>query len=124
MRTQLVRRSLYFILTLLLLSGAGFWWLVHDLPPATAAAERMVRPATRILDRNGELLYEVIDPNAGKQIDLSLAAIPQACVDATLATEDRRFFYHPGVDPIAIVRALWQNVAGGSVFSGGSTLTQ
>ena len=84
----------------------------------------MVRPATRILDRNGELLYEVIDPNAGKQIDLSLAAIPQACVDATLATEDRRFFYHPGVDPIAIVRALWQNVAGGSVFSGGSTLTQ
>ncbi|MBK8046324.1 MAG: hypothetical protein IPK16_03840 [Anaerolineales bacterium] len=52
-------------------------------------------PTTQILDRNGKVLYERIDPQAGKQIDLSLAAIPKACVQATLATEDGRFFAHP-----------------------------
>ena len=105
------------------LFGAG-WWLAGDLPPVGTAALHQARPTTQILDRNGKLLYEVLDPDAGKQLDLTLARIPEACVHATLATEDQRFFLHPGVDPIAIARALWQNVQGGGVFSGGSTLTQ
>ena len=85
---------------------------------------RATRPTTQILDRNGKLLYEVVDPQAGKQIDLSLAHIPKACVHATIATEDERFFSHFGVDPIAIARAVWQNLNGRTVVSGGSTLTQ
>jgi len=102
-----------------------YQWLLADLPPISAVEQRMIRPTTQILDRNGRSLYEVLDPDAGKQINLTLAAFPQRCVEATLATEDSRFYLHPGVDPIAILRAFWQNYrAGGNIVSGGSTLTQ
>lgn len=122
---------------LLLLGGllAGRW-IVRGLPPVAQIDQQLTRPTTRILDRNGRLLYELLDPNAGKQLDLPLADpasssrfgiahVPDACVYATLATEDSRFFLHPGVDPIAIARAAYQNWrAGGEIVSGGSTLTQ
>ena len=113
---------------LVCLAAAGvalYFWLLADLPPVSAAAQRMVLPTTQIVDRNGRLLYEVLDPDAGKQFSLDLANFPQACVQATLATEDSRFYLHPGIDPVAILRAFWQNYrAGGDVVSGGSTLTQ
>ncbi|MBW7885026.1 MAG: penicillin-binding protein 1C [Caldilineaceae bacterium] len=111
-------------LALLVGAGALYWWLFADLPPVSAITQRMARPTTQILDRNGKLLYEVLDPNTGKQIDLDLSHIPEACVQATLATEDSRFFLHPGVDPLAIARAFWQNLSGRTIASGASTLTQ
>ncbi|MBP7962080.1 MAG: transglycosylase domain-containing protein [Caldilineaceae bacterium] len=99
--------------------------LLHDLPPVAQAETRLVRPTSKILDRNGRLLYEMVDPEAGKQVNLDLSAIPAACVEATLSTEDSRFYVHPGVDPIAIGRAFWQNVrAERGIASGASTLTQ
>lgn len=99
--------------------------MLAGLPGVDSLETRLIRPTTQILDRNGRLLYESIDPNAGKQIDRSLREIPAACVDAVVATEDERFFYHPGVDPIAIARAAWQYVAaGGEIVSGASTITQ
>ena len=115
---------IFFILVAGLTAGGLYAWLLADLPPVSAAALRTVRPTTQILDRNGKLLYEVIDPEAGKQIDLSLTRIPAACIQATVSTEDSRFFAHFGVDPLAIGRAVWQNLAHGDVVSGGSTLTQ
>jgi membrane peptidoglycan carboxypeptidase len=53
-----------------------------------------------------------------------LAEIPQACQQATIATEDADFYTNPGVDARAIARAIWINVQGGEVISGGSTITQ
>ena len=113
------------VVALLLVAGvAVYQWLLADLPSIASVELRATRPTTQILDRNGKLLYEVVDPQAGKQIDLSLAHIPKACVHATIATEDERFFSHFGVDPVAIARAVWQNLNGRTVVSGGSTLTQ
>ena len=104
---------------------ALYLWLLADLPPISSAMARVVRPTTQIVDRNGRLLYEVLDPDAGKQLNLDLTALPQACIQATLATEDSRFYQHPGFDIVAILRAAWQNYrAGGDIVSGGSTLTQ
>jgi penicillin-binding protein 1C len=114
-------------LALTLTSGALllYFWLLADLPPVSQAAQRVIRPTSEIVDRNGRRLYEILDPDAGKQINLKLDQLPQACIQATLATEDSRFYSHPGVDLVAIGRALWQNYrAGGDVVSGGSTLTQ
>jgi membrane peptidoglycan carboxypeptidase len=45
-------------------------------------------------------------------------------IDALLASEDSRFWWHPGVDPIGTARALLANLLGGRVLEGGSTLTQ
>lgn len=117
------------LVTMLVFLGGSalglYFWLLDDLPPISAAGQRLIRPTTQILDRQGRVLYEVLDPDAGKQINLDLADLPRACVEATLATEDSRFYLHPGFDPIAIARAAWQNYrAGGGVVSGASTLTQ
>ncbi len=127
-KTRRTRRNTLIVAFAVTLAVAwAILWLAlfADLPPVRAVTERSVRPTTQILDRNGVLLYEVLDPNAGKQINLSLDSIPPACIQATLATEDKRFYRHWGVDPVAIGRAFYQNVrADGSIVSGGSTITQ
>ncbi len=44
--------------------------------------------------------------------------------DAVLATEDRRFYHHFGIDPIGLARALYVNLRSGDLVQGGSTITQ
>lgn len=79
---------------------------------------------TRILDRNGNLLYEIIDPNAGRRTYIPLNKISPYVVAATIATEDKGFYSHPGFDVFAIIRAFWQNASSGETVSGASTITQ
>jgi 1A family penicillin-binding protein len=55
---------------------------------------------------------------------IPLARIPPMLIQTLLAVEDRRFFSHYGIDPIAVGRALWTNMTRGAVVQGGSTLTQ
>lgn len=50
--------------------------------------------------------------------------LPKLLVDTLLAVEDRNYYQHLGVDPMAILRALWSNLRAGRVVQGGSTLTQ
>ncbi|WP_094559579.1 transglycosylase domain-containing protein [Synechococcus sp. 8F6] len=54
----------------------------------------------------------------------ALRDYPAVLIDALLASEDSRFWWHPGVDPVGTARALVTNVLGGRVLEGGSTLTQ
>lgn len=80
---------------------------------------------TRILDRNGNTLYEILDPNAGRRTYVPLEHISPYLVAATIATEDKNFYSHPGFDPLAILRAFYQNWrSDGEVVSGASTITQ
>ncbi|MBN2503334.1 MAG: transglycosylase domain-containing protein, partial [Anaerolineales bacterium] len=79
---------------------------------------------TRILDRNGNLLYEILDPNAGRRTYVPLDKISPYVVAATVATEDELYYSHPGFSPIAIVRAFYQNTTSGETVSGASTITQ
>ena len=53
-----------------------------------------------------------------------LEKLPKHMIDAIVAIEDRRFWYHPGIDPIGLARAMWANLRAGRVVEGGSTLTQ
>jgi len=79
---------------------------------------------TRIFDRNSDLLYEILDPSAGRRTFIILDKISPIMVAATIATEDKSFYSHPGFDWTAIVRAFWQNYKGGGTVSGASTITQ
>jgi 1A family penicillin-binding protein len=99
-------------------------WLAVDLPSPDRLYERAAAPSTRIYDRHGRLLYEILDPHGGAHTPTSLDEIPRACVEATIATEDASFYRNPGVDAWAIARALWINLRGGEILSGGSTITQ
>jgi hypothetical protein len=79
---------------------------------------------TRIFDRNGNLLYEIMDPSAGRRTYVTLDEISPYLVAATIATEDKDFYSNPGFDPLAIARAFWQNLRSGETVSGASTITQ
>lgn len=84
----------------------------------------MALPSTRIYDRHGRLLYEILPSGQGRNRALPLAEIPQHCRNAIIATEDANYYRHPGVDPLGIARALWLNLRGGEIVAGGSTITQ
>src|SRR5262249_34200568 len=56
--------------------------------------------------------------------DVSLDEISTDLQHAVVAVEDRRFYYHPGIDPIGLGRALARDLRNGSRAEGGSTLTQ
>jgi 1A family penicillin-binding protein len=99
-------------------------WLTVDLPSPDHLYERAAPTSTRIYDRHGRLLYEILDPHGGVHTPVGPAEVPRACVEATIATEDASFYANPGVDLWAIVRALWINLRGGEILSGGSTITQ
>ncbi|MBE0669062.1 MAG: transglycosylase domain-containing protein [Anaerolineales bacterium] len=79
---------------------------------------------TRILDRNGQVLYELLDPTAGRRTYIPLEEISPNLIAATIATEDKEFYSNPGFDPVAIARALWQNYVTGGQGGGASTITQ
>ncbi|MFZ2054173.1 MAG: penicillin-binding protein 1C [Candidatus Aminicenantales bacterium] len=78
----------------------------------------------RLLDRNGVLLREVLSDEGGRCRWVGLGDVSPFLLKATIAAEDRHFFLHRGIHPLSMIRALWQNVRGGQVISGASTITQ
>ncbi len=102
-----------------------YYQIAATLPDVSTLRQRAAKfETTRILDRNGNVLYEVIDPTAGRRTYTTLDKISPYLVAATIATEDKAFYSHPGFDPVAVLRALWQNYTSGEVVSGASTITQ
>jgi penicillin-binding protein 1C len=77
-----------------------------------------------VVDRHGEPLYEALSGTGSRSVWLTPRDLPRALIDATVAAEDRRFWGHPGVDPIALLRALRRNVIELRIAEGGSTITQ
>lgn len=80
--------------------------------------------STKILDRNGGLLYEVSLPGAGVRTVIPYDSLPKSYVQALVSVEDARFYSHHGVDWIGNLRAIWEVVRSGHVVSGASTLEQ
>jgi penicillin-binding protein 1C len=78
--------------------------------------------STVVLDRDGELLGASIAADGQWRFGVA-PEVPDKFAQAILCFEDRRFYRHPGVDPLALARAALQNLRGGRVVSGGSTLT-
>ena len=77
--------------------------------------------AVTFLDRTGE---QVGQRGIRHDDSVPLEQFPDYVIQAVLATEDRRFFEHWGIDPVGTMRALTVNARGGGVVQGGSTLTQ
>ncbi|MEO6720013.1 MAG: penicillin-binding protein 1C [Ferruginibacter sp.] len=74
-----------------------------------------------IEDRDGNLLNATIAADGQWRFPYN-RKVPQKFVDCITTFEDKRFFYHPGVDPIAIVRAVVKNVKNTGIVQGGSTI--
>lgn len=71
-----------------------------------------------------EMLSNAIDKNREKRRFASYQELPEVLINAVLASEDRRFFSHSGIDPIRILKALFVDVREGDTVQGASTLTQ
>lgn len=96
-------------------------WFARDLPRPEAALDPVRRPSLTLQDRSGHVIATFGDL-VGEP--LHLKDVPPALPAAVVAVEDRRFWRHPGIDPIGLLRAAWVNLAAGRVVQGGSTLTQ
>ncbi|MGD8516399.1 MAG: penicillin-binding protein 1C [Anaerolineae bacterium] len=122
------RRRLWLILglscSLLLAAVTIYFWLLAGLPPLDDLYSYAAAPSNKVYDRHGQLLFEMPPPHGGRHSPVPLSEIPSALRTATIATEDATFYDNPGVDAGAILRAVWINLRGGEVISGGSTITQ
>jgi 1A family penicillin-binding protein len=123
--------ALIFFLAFLVIGVAsaslGYVYITQGLPSALELRDRASTFETaRIYDRNGNLLYSLADPNEGNRTFVTLDQISPELINATIATEDSRFWDNPGFDPIAITRAIFTAATEGDAFAGGgaSTITQ
>lgn len=127
LRAGMASRLFVLLALTITLFGLGYGlhtWLIADLPSPQELQSRAAVPSTKIYDRHGRLLYEIIGSHAGKHTPLPLDEMPLYLRQATIATEDASFYTNPGVDAKAILRAIMINLRGGEVLSGGSTITQ
>ena len=121
--------SLFAAIMVAIIGGAvllvSYYRIARTLPSVNDLKDRTSQfETTRILDRNGNQLYEILDPNAGRRTYVPLSQISPALLAATIATEDQDFYTHPGFDPWALVRALWVNYRTDGQGGGASTITQ
>ncbi len=102
-----------------LLAGVGLALDRLFPPPLDRLADRSVT----VVDRSGEPLRVFTNGAGAWRLPVDPDAVAPLFVDLLLAYEDRRFWSHGGVDPLALLRALGQNLGAGRVVSGASTLT-
>jgi penicillin-binding protein 1C len=107
---------------LALLVAAALWVRLGPIPPEVL--DTAGTTSTVVTDRNGVPLYEALSGDGTRSVRIDAGALPPILVAATVAAEDRRFFSHWGVDPVAIARALKRDVMAREIVEGGSTITQ
>jgi len=113
--------TLLFVIVVGVAALWAFTILPRSLPSVTALETLQPIQGTKIYDDNDEPMTEL---HVERRILVPLAQIPQSLRDAILATEDRRFYSHWGIDPIGVARAVIQNYRRGRIVEGGSTITQ
>ena len=96
-------------------------WCAYDLPGPERLNELKRQPSVSLLAADGALIASYGDLYGDA---VRLADLPPYLPGAVLATEDRRFYSHWGVDPRGIARALYVNIREGEMAQGGSTITQ
>ena len=79
-------------------------------------------PAVVVSDRHGQPLRFFLPADERWRFPVRLSELPPELPKALVASEDRRFYRHFGVDPVAVVRAAWSNLKSGEVVSGASTI--
>ena len=104
-----------------MIGGAVVGYFALTLPDTSQLAQSQRRPSVTILAADRSLLATYGDL-FGRP--LTLREMSRYLPQAVIATEDRRFFHHFGIDPIGLLRAAIADLSAGHVVEGGSTITQ
>ncbi len=113
---------LFWLLPLTLLLGVFYLTILKDIPSPFKLGQYNIPQTTKIYDRNGKLLFDsYIEQN---RTLVKLEQIPLTLQQATIATEDKDFYYHYGINPVGgVIRAL-SAIVFKQQLQGGSTITQ
>ncbi len=111
------------VLTVLVVGSAvgAFWYLSQDLPALDSLQEYQPSLVSRVYSDDRQVIGQYY---IERRLLTPLADIPQSLTQAVIAVEDARFFEHPGLDVIGILRATWTNLRRGGRVEGASTITQ
>src|SRR5512139_1520051 len=101
--------------------GGFVYWALSDLPRVNAIEEYVPAESSRVYSSDGKILAEFYYE---RRTFVPHYGIPDHVKKAFVAIEDVRFYSHPGVDFIGILRALVQDIRAGGMVQGGSTITQ
>lgn len=97
-----------------------YYYIKPDLPSVAVLKDVRLQTPMRIYTQDGKLISQF---GVKRRIPLELYEVPQQLINAVLATEDSRFYEHPGIDPIGMARAFVNLIVTGERGQGGSTLT-
>ncbi|MCJ7955054.1 MAG: peptidoglycan glycosyltransferase PbpC [Pseudomonas sp.] len=103
-----------------MLAVIALLWLADRIWPLPLPKDDLARV---VLAEDGTPLWRFADANGVWRYPVQTREVSPYYLDALLTYEDRWFYEHPGVNPLALVRATWQNLTGARVVSGGSTLS-
>jgi penicillin-binding protein 1C len=117
LKTTYGRKKIVFFGTLLIVGTYLFW----GIPLPTKLSSSDIPVSTKLLDRNGNLIYEIFSDR--RRTPIKLNELPDSVKNATLAIEDKDFYKHRGFDYTGILRAAYK-IAFERKLEGGSTITQ
>jgi penicillin-binding protein 1A len=115
------RTAILLLLWAMIVGGGVFGYFALTLPDTSELTRAERRPSVTILAADGSLLTTFGDLFGQP---LTLREMSPYLPKAVIATEDRRFYSHFGVDPIGLLRAAMANLTAGHIVQGGSTITQ
>ena len=119
LKSSLIAISVTFVVGITILIGT-YIYIKSDLPSVDVLKDVRLQTPMRIFTKDGKLISQY---GVKRRIPLTLEQIPEQLKQAVIATEDSRFYEHPGIDPIGMLRALVNLVITGEKGQGGSTLT-
>ena len=117
-----LRACLFFLLAAVL-SGIAAFALLYLLIPLDQEQVTRIEASPALYDARGRLFHLRLSSNSEWQIPIPLSEMGKWLPLVAVGVEDGRFYRHPGIDPLALLRATVQNIAARRVVSGASTIT-
>lgn len=117
LQRRLIQGALYGVAGAILIVA----WFMQSLPDISGLNQFTRKPAVLVKAEDGQIIGSFGDIYGDY---VSFEELPKSLVDAVLATEDRSFYHHFGIDVFGLMRATLANIRAGHVVQGGSTITQ
>ncbi|WMS86451.1 penicillin-binding protein 1A [Pleionea litopenaei] len=120
-----INKGVYFVILFAIAGFMGFCglylYLGPHLPNVDSIRDIRLQTPMTVYSQEGELIAEFGDK---RRIPVTLGEVPQTFIHALIATEDKRFYEHSGVDFLGVMRAFVNNITTGTRSQGASTITQ